>query len=71
MEAHIRSFINYLRVEKGLADNTVLAYQRDMLKFAEFMAKDKVRTENIQRSNVVDFLRSLYLAKLDSRSVAR
>lgn len=71
MEAHIRSFLNYLRVEKGLADNTLFAYQRDMVKFANFMSKQKVRTENIQRSHVVDFLRSLYLSKLDSRSVAR
>ena len=71
MEAHIRSFLNYLRVERGLADNTLFAYRRDMLKFADFMNKRKVRTENIQRSHVVDFLRSLYLSKLDSRSVAR
>jgi integrase/recombinase XerD len=71
LEAHIRSFLNYLRVEKGLADNTLFAYRRDMAKFADFMSKRKVRTENIQRSHVVDFLRSLYLSKLDSRSVAR
>jgi integrase/recombinase XerD len=71
LEAHIRSFLNYLRVERGLADNTLFAYRRDMLKFADFMNKRKVRTENIQRSHVVDFLRSLYLSKLDSRSVAR
>ncbi len=71
MEAHIRSFLNYLRVEKGLADNTIFAYQRDMAKFADFIGKRKIRTENIERSHVVDFLRSLYLSKLDSRSVAR
>jgi integrase/recombinase XerD len=71
LEAHTRSFLNYLRVEKGLADNTILAYQRDMVKFAEFINKRKIKTENIERSQVVDFLRSLYLAKLDSRSVAR
>src|SRR6202522_4745225 len=47
------------------------AYQRDMLKFAEFTGKHKVGTTQIERSHVVDFLRSLYLKKLDSRSVAR
>jgi len=71
LEADIRSFLSYLRVEKGLSDNTMYAYQRDMLKFAEFTAKHKVSTGQIQRSHVVDFLRSLYLKKLDSRSVAR
>lgn len=71
MEAQIRSFLNYLRVEKGLADNTMHAYQRDMMKFAEFAAKQKVSLPQVERAHVVDFLRSLYLKKLDSRSVAR
>ncbi|MGA3300964.1 MAG: site-specific integrase, partial [Candidatus Acidiferrales bacterium] len=44
MEADIRSFLSYLRVEKGLSDNTMYAYQRDMLKFAEFTGKHKVGT---------------------------
>ncbi len=71
MEAQIRSFLNYLRVEKGLADNTLYAYQRDMMKFAEFAAKQKVSLGQVERAHVVDFLHSLYLKKLDGRSVAR
>jgi integrase/recombinase XerD len=71
LEAQIRSFLNYLRVEKGLSNNTLYAYQRDMMKFADFSAKHKMQTGQIERAHVVDFLRSLYLKKLDSRSVAR
>jgi integrase/recombinase XerD len=71
LEAQIRSFLNYLRVEKGLADNTLYAYQRDMMKFAEFAAKQKVSLGQVERAHVVDFLHSLYLKKLDGRSVAR
>jgi integrase/recombinase XerD len=71
LEAQIRSFLNYLRVEKGLSSNTIHAYRRDMEKFAAFAAKLKVSTDQIERSHVVDFLRTLYERKLDSRSVAR
>jgi integrase/recombinase XerD len=71
LEAPIRSFLNYLRVEKGLSSNTIHAYRRDMEKFAAFAAKLKLRADQIERSHVVDFLRTLYLRKLDSRSVAR
>jgi integrase/recombinase XerD len=71
LEAQIRSFLNYLRVEKGLSANTIQAYRRDMEKFAAFAAKEKIRAQQINRGHVVDFLRSLYLRKLDSRSVAR
>lgn len=42
-----------------------------MAKFSEFAAKQKLETSQITRSHVVDFLRTLYLRKLDSRSVAR
>ena len=43
LEAQIRSFLNYLRVEKGLSANTLHAYRRDMEKFAAFAAKQKPR----------------------------
>jgi integrase/recombinase XerD len=71
LEGPIRSFLNYLRVEKGLSANTVHAYRRDMEKFAAFAAKQKLTVNQIDRGHVVDFLRTLYLRKLDSRSVAR
>jgi integrase/recombinase XerD len=71
LEGQIRSFLNYLRVEKGLSTNTLHAYRRDMEKFAAFAAKQKLTVKQIDRGHVVDFLRTLYLRKLDSRSVAR
>ena len=71
LEAHIRTFINCLRVEKGLSDNTVRAYRRDIEKFAAFAGKRSLDTKGVQRSDVVDFLANLYRTGLDSRSVAR
>lgn len=71
MEANIRTFLNCLRVEKGLAENTIHAYRRDMEKFAAFAGERKLATKDVQRSDVVDFLGSLYRKGLDSRSVAR
>jgi integrase/recombinase XerD len=72
MESTIHVFLSYLRVEKGLAQNTILAYGRDLKRFAEFLRKrHKQRMEDVTREDVVDFLSSLYKEKLDSRSVAR
>ncbi len=71
LEAEVRTFVSYLRVEKGLADNTVQAYRRDMGKFAEFAAKRRLETAKIRRADLVDFLATLYTKKMDSRSVAR
>ncbi len=71
LEAHVRTFLNSLRVEKGLADNTLQAYRRDIEKFAAFARQRKLSTQTVQRGDVVDFLGSLYRKGLDSRSVAR
>jgi integrase/recombinase XerD len=63
--------MNYLRVEKGLADNTLYAYRRDIAKFAEFADGRGLGIRNVRRDDIVNFLGSLYRQRLDSRSVAR
>ncbi len=71
MENDIRAFLNYVRVEKGLAENTVAAYRRDLAKLASFAKANSLGTRSIQRDDVVNFLGRLYKQGLDSRSVAR
>ena len=67
----IDAFLNYLRVEKGLAPNTVAAYGRDLRKFGNYAARGGLELAAIRRDDIVGFLASLYRQKLDSRSVAR
>jgi integrase/recombinase XerD len=71
VDAEIRQFLHYIRIEKGLADNTLLAYKRDMLKFAEFLRPQQKSVREIARSDITDFLASLYRRKMDSRTVGR
>lgn len=72
MEGVVSAFLNYVRVEKGLAHNTVMAYGRDLRKFEAFIKQQGPGDlTKVTRDNLVDFLTSLYRAGLDSRSVAR
>ncbi len=71
LQVPIRAFLNYAGVEKGLAENTLLAYGRDLAKFAAFVAERGESLEGIDRGDIIDFLESLYKRGLDSRSVAR
>lgn len=71
LNPHIAAFLHYARAEKGLSTNTMLAYRRDMVKFAEFLESRSVSLLEATRSEIVDFLSSLYAQGLDSRSVAR
>jgi integrase/recombinase XerD len=71
LDAAINAFLNYIRVERGLSDNTISSYARDLRKFAAFAQKRGLQLDAVQRDDIVDFLSSLYRAKLDSRSVSR
>jgi integrase/recombinase XerD len=71
VDAHIRTFLTLLQVEKGLAQNTIQAYRRDIEKFAAFAKERKLSTKQVKRGDIVDFLAALYRKGLDSRSVAR
>jgi integrase/recombinase XerD len=67
----IASFLTFARVEKGLSENTISAYRRDLEKFSAFAAKRKLSLESTGPEDLVDFLAGLYRQKLESRTVAR
>jgi integrase/recombinase XerD len=72
MDTAIHVFLSYLRVEKGLSQNTILAYGADLKRFALFLATRRKNTvDAVNREDIVDFLSHLYRQKLDSRSVSR
>lgn len=67
----VRSFLEYLRVEKGLATNSVTSYKRDVTDFIEFVDKQKRKLHAVRREEIRQYLRSLYERKLAPKSVAR
>jgi integrase/recombinase XerD len=71
ISAAISSFLMHVKVEKGLAANTVSAYRRDLVKFKSFAEKRKLALETVSRDDLIDFLAGLYRQKLESRTVAR
>jgi integrase/recombinase XerD len=65
----IDRFIQFLRIEKGLADNTLEAYTHDLAMYAQHLGeRDLVRATS---SDVSGFLKFLYTRKLKPRSAAR
>ncbi len=64
----LAAFVDYLKIEKGLARLSVEAYTRDTLQFAEFLDKRKLTAA--RRQDVGEFMNRL-LNSLDGRSAAR
>ena len=70
-ERVLLSFLDYLKVEKGLAPLTVSAYSTDVRQFAEFLERRKRGFRSVRRNDVRDFLQALFANQLDGRSVGR
>lgn len=64
-------FLDYLKIEKGLAPLTVAAYTTDIGQFAGFLEKHKRTLLNAQRDHVREFIQQLFGNSVDGRSVGR
>lgn len=67
----LSSFIDYLKIEKGLASLTVSAYSRDIGQFAAILDRSKRTLLTARREDVRDFIQQLFANSVDGRSVAR
>src|SRR6266571_2145792 len=67
----LSGFLDYLRIEKGLASNSISAYTTDLLQFAEFLEKQKRLLLTARRNDVREFLQQLFSHQVDGRSVGR
>jgi integrase/recombinase XerD len=67
----LADFLDYLRIEKGLARLTITAYASDIRQFSEFLEKRKRTLLTAARVDVRDFLQQLFSYQVDGRSVGR
>ncbi len=67
----LSGFLDYLRIEKGLAPLSIGAYTTDIHQFAEFLEKRKRVLLTARRSDVREFLQQLFSNQVDGRSVGR
>ena len=63
-------FINYIRVERGLSNNTVEAYSRDLLLFFQFLEERELPAAEVSQDNLREYVSTLGMG-LSTRSVAR
>jgi integrase/recombinase XerD len=67
----LNSFLDYLKIEKGLAPLSVAAYESDLQQYSEFLLKCKRAPREARRQDVRDFLNALLSNGVDGRSVSR
>lgn len=69
----IEDFVHYIRIEKGLSDNTLLAYQRDLTADLTFLIEQRHINDlsDITREDVVGFMGLMKEEGKSARSIAR
>lgn len=69
LKSSFEDFVHYLQVERGLSDNTLKSYKRDLNQYMLYVQKvnQKIKWDDVGRSDITGFL---YKVKDDGKSAA-
>ncbi len=67
----LSAWLDHLRVERGLAETTLVAYQHDLRRLAEHAAARGLTLVQLEQADLADFIGSLRALGLSARSQAR
>lgn len=70
-ERYIKNFVSFLKIEKGLAENSIYAYQNDVNKLYDFAKDKKLEISDLTYENLKEFITELFDLGLSARSQAR
>ena len=70
-DSNLRSFLNYLLVDKGLSKNTVKAYEADISSFFQWLGNKDLKYNNLQEDHINQYISFLFQKKMRSSSVNR
>ena len=72
MKELIETFLNYLSVERGLSNNTIFSYRRDLDKYAAYLENKKINSLlEVKRDDITNFMFYEKEKGLSASSIAR
>lgn len=72
MEEFIENFISYLAVERGLANNTLIAYRRDLKKYIKYLLQKGISSvEQVAREHITQYIYHQKKTGLSTTSICR
>ncbi len=70
-DSNLRSFLNYLLVDKGLSNNSVKAYEADISSLFQWLDNEDLKYNNLQEDHINQYISFLFQRKMRSSSVNR
>ena len=71
MDPDIRTFLDHLRLERGLSENTAASYARDLDDFSRYLAREQRTMRDADRTVVLRYLSDLKGRGMKSTTIAR
>ena len=71
MEKQIKSFLEFLKVEKKMSINTLQSYERDVLQFSKYLDENKLNYAKIKQEDIKDYLNHLQEIGKKTSSISR
>ena len=72
MHNHVRSFLEYLEVERNYSPNTIRSYEADLYQFVAYLHSNLIHSlDEVRKPLLRSYLGSLFAADLSKKSVAR
>ncbi|WP_379966646.1 site-specific tyrosine recombinase XerD [Ectobacillus sp. sgz5001026] len=72
MDEHLKDFIHYMRIEKGLAGNTITSYERDLKSYLQYIDKvERIHITVVTRIHIIHFLHLLKDQNKSAKTIAR
>lgn len=65
------TYLDYLRVEKGLAENSIRSYSLDLRHFGRWLREQRLAIDVVERIHLVRYFQALRSSGISARSVAR
>ena len=72
MKNHLEEYLHYLKIERGLSENTIQSYKRDLSQYFSFLDEKEISSwEQVDRYLVLDFLEFLRNEGRSSATIIR
>ncbi len=72
MKELIDSFLNYLSVERGLSNNTIISYRWDLNSYVDFMINQRIDAlSKIAKNDIINFMLAQKDKRISANSIAR
>ncbi len=71
MEKQIKNFLEFLKTEKKVSQNTLQSYERDILQFDKYLTQNKINYSKIGQEEVKEYLNHLHEVGKKTSSISR